>query len=157
MLIHLLGTAAGGGFPQWNCHCENCRGVRAGTIRARRRLQSSVALSADGQRWFLVGASPDIRAQIEAFAPLRPRGRVRQTAIEGLLLASADIDHVLGLLVLREGGRLAIQATRAVRTALTDGLTIAPVLESYGERVWLEPPAEPAPLLLGDGTPSGLL
>jgi pyrroloquinoline quinone biosynthesis protein B len=157
MLVHLLGTAAGGGFPQWNCHCENCRGVRAGTIRAEARLQASLALSADGRHWFLVGASPDIRAQIESFAPLRPEGAVRASALEGILLAGADLDHVLGLLVLREGGRLVIHATPAVRDALTNGLTIAPVLERYGERTWREPPAELAPLPLGDGTASGLL
>jgi pyrroloquinoline quinone biosynthesis protein B len=131
--------------------------VRAGTIRARPRLQASLALSADGRRWFLVGASPDIRAQIEAFPPLQPQGPVRGSPLEGVLLAGADLDHVLGLLVLREGGRLAIHATRTVRRALTEGLTVVPVLERYGERTWLEPPVDPAPLLLADGTPSGLL
>jgi pyrroloquinoline quinone biosynthesis protein B len=131
--------------------------VRAGTIRARSRLQASLAVSADGHKWFLVGASPDIRAQIESFPPLQPRGRVRDSPLEGVLLAGADLDHVLGLLVLREGGSLAIHATRAVRSALTEGLTIAPVLERYGERIWLEPPVEPAPLPLADGTSSGLL
>lgn len=157
MHIHLLGTAAGGGFPQWNCHCKNCRGLRSGTVRARPRLQSCLALSADGRRWFLIGASPDIRAQIESFPPLRPEGAVRGSGIEGVLLAGADLDHVLGLLVLREGGQLAIHAMQVVRHALTEGLALIPVLERYGTRVWREPPVEPAPLRLGDGTPSDLI
>jgi pyrroloquinoline quinone biosynthesis protein B len=131
--------------------------VRAGTIRASPRLQASLALSADGQRWFLIGASPDIRAQIESFPPLWPQGAVRGSPLEGVLLAGADLDHVLGLLVLREGGRLAIHATRSVRRALTEGLAIAPVLQQYGERTWFEPPTDPAPLCLRDGTPSGLI
>jgi pyrroloquinoline quinone biosynthesis protein B len=114
-------------------------------------------VSADGKSWFLVGASPDIRAQIESFPPLWPQGPVRGSPLQGVLLASADLDHVLGLLVLREGGRLAIHATRSVRSALTEGLTIAPVLARYGDRTWFEPPVEPALLRLGDGTPSGLL
>jgi pyrroloquinoline quinone biosynthesis protein B len=157
MLLHLLGTAAGGGFPQWNCNCENCRGVRTGTVRATPRLQAGLALSADGHRWFLVGASPDIRLQIESFPPLKPRGPVRGSPLEGVLLASADLDHILGLLMLREGGQLAIHATRAVQSALTEGLTVRPVLERYGDRVWVEPAVDPEPLRLRDGTPSGLL
>src|SRR5512135_1820639 len=124
MHIHLLGTAAGGGFPQWNCHCKNCRGLRSGTVRARPRLQSCLALSADGRRWFLMGASPDIRAQIESFPLLCPEGAVRGSGIEGVLLAGADLDHVLGLLILREGGQLAIHATQVVRHALTEGLAL---------------------------------
>jgi pyrroloquinoline quinone biosynthesis protein B len=90
MRVCLLGTAAGGGFPQWNCNCSNCLGIRSGTIRARPRLQFCVALTADGRGWFLVGASPDIRAQIESFPPLRPGGAVRGSGVEGILLANAD-------------------------------------------------------------------
>ncbi len=72
MRVHLLGTAAGGGFPQWNCHCPNCHGVRGATIRARPRTQTAVAVSGDGAHWFLLHASPDVRRQVESFAPLRP-------------------------------------------------------------------------------------
>ena len=113
MRVRLLGTAAGGGFPQWNCGCRNCRGVRAGTLRAEPRTQSCVAVSADGRRWFLVNASPDVRAQVESFPPLWPAegAGVRGSGIEGVLLTSADLDHTLGLLVLREGRRLAVHAT----------------------------------------------
>ena len=67
MLIRVLGSAAGGGFPQWNCGCANCRGVRAGTSGATARTQESVAVSADGDRWFLLNCSPEIRQQIESF------------------------------------------------------------------------------------------
>src|SRR5689334_7113102 len=111
----LLGTAAGGGFPQWNCNCTNCRGVRTGTFRAQPRTQSCTAISAYGRRWFLLNASPDIRFQIEASTPLLPAaGTVRGTRLEGILLTNADLDHVLGLLVLREGFRLTVHATPRV-------------------------------------------
>lgn len=114
MFVRLLGTAAGGGFPQWNCSCRNCREVRSVPARATARTQTSVALSADGLRWFLIGASPDIRTQIESFPPLYTHAAVRGSAIEGLLLAGADLDHVLGLFLLREGGELKIHATPSV-------------------------------------------
>src|SRR5689334_11485729 len=116
MRIRLLGTAAGGGFPQWNCNCANCREVRAGTGQAQPRTQSCVALSADGRRWFLLNASPDVRIQIESFPPLLPApGTARGTGIEGVLLTNADLDHTLGLLILREGRTLPVHATPAVR------------------------------------------
>src|SRR6266851_5485257 len=129
MRVRLLGTAAGGGFPQWNCNCANCRGVRAGTVSAQPRTQSCVAVSADGRRWFLVNASPDVRGQFESFAPLLPHGSTRRgTGVEGILLTNADLDHTLGLFVLREGERLTVHATAAVRQALTDGLGLSTVL-----------------------------
>src|SRR5256885_833174 len=104
MRIRVLGAAAGGGIPQWNCNCAVCREARAGTGRVRTRTQSSVALSADNQHWFLLNASPDICAQIESFDPLQPQGgQVRGSPIEGVLLTNADMDHTLGLLSLREG------------------------------------------------------
>jgi pyrroloquinoline quinone biosynthesis protein B len=157
MRVRLLGTAAGGGFPQWNCHCAHCRGVRTGRVPARARSQSGAAISAEGRRWFLLNASPDLRQQIEGFAPLRPAdGRTRSTPIEGVLLTNADLDHTVGLFSLREGGRLPVHATPSVRGALTQGVTIGPVLESYGGLEWREPPAELAPLFGADGTPSGL-
>ena len=109
MQVRLLGTAAGGGFPQWNCNCSNCLGLRSGTLRAQPRTQSCVAISADGRRWFLLNASPDIRFQIESFPPLLPSpNRVRGTGLEGVLLTNADLDHTLGLLILREGLRLSV-------------------------------------------------
>src|SRR3954453_14244234 len=101
MRIRLLGTAAGGGFPQWNCNCACCRLARTDPSRARPRTQSSVAVSGDGDAWFLLNCSPDVRAQIESFPPLLPReGVVRGSGIHGVLLTDADLDHVLGLFVL---------------------------------------------------------
>jgi pyrroloquinoline quinone biosynthesis protein B len=157
MHVRLLGTAAGGGFPQWNCGCLNCRTARSDPDRAAARLQTCIALSADGRRWFLVGASPDIRSQIESFPPLRGGGSERGSAVEGILLAGADLDHVLGHFVLREGGRLCVHATPAVRRSVCEGLRLEAVLARYCRLEWLEPPDRSAPLRLADGRPSGLL
>lgn len=156
MHVRLLGTAAGGGFPQWNCGCFNCDGVRRGTIRARSRTQSCAAVSADAQRWFLLNASPDIRVQIESFDPLLPRGTVRGTPIQGILLTNGDLDHTLGLLMLREGERLSVHATSSVRRALDEGLHLTEVLDHYAGVQWHLPPATLAPLLCADGRSSGL-
>jgi pyrroloquinoline quinone biosynthesis protein B len=156
MHVHLLGTAAGGGFPQWNCRCLNCEGVRRGTIRARPRTQSCAAVSADGRRWFLLNASPDLRAQIESFAPLLPHGNVRGTGIQGILVTNADLDHTLGLFMLREGGRIAVHATLSVRRALDEGLRLTEVLDCYGEVDWRQPAASLSPLTYADETLSGL-
>src|SRR5258708_3195931 len=132
MHVRLLGTAAGGGFPQWNCNCGNCRGIRAGSVRARARTQSCVALSVDGQRWFLLNVSPDIRSQIAAFSPLEPPLALqRGTSIEAAFLTDADLDHALGLLLLREGSPFTVYATAAMQHALTAGLTLAPTLACY--------------------------
>ena len=104
MRVKILGSAAGGAFPQWNCACPNCRALRAGTFRGKARTQTQVAISADdgtnsaANEWFLLGASPDLRAQIEATPELHPRDGIRQSPIAGAVLANADIDHVLGLL-----------------------------------------------------------
>src|SRR5689334_21455094 len=121
MQIRLLGTAAGGGVPQWNCQCVVCRQARADPRRVQPRTQSSVALSADGRNWFLLNASPDIRMQIEKFPPLQPSGAaIRNSPVEGILLTNADLDHTLGLLLLREGEKLRVHATPQVRQALAD-------------------------------------
>ncbi|HEY3594048.1 MAG TPA: MBL fold metallo-hydrolase, partial [Polyangiaceae bacterium] len=119
MLIRVLGSAAGGGFPQWNCGCPNCVGLRRGTLRGRARTQESVAVSADGQRWFVLNASPEIRAQIESFGGLHPRAP-RDTPIQGIVLTNGDLDHCLGLLSLRESQPLAVYATPAVRRGFTE-------------------------------------
>ncbi len=156
MRVRLLGTAAGGGFPQWNCGCRNCRAARAGDPRATPRAQTCVALTADDRRWFLVGASPDIRAQVESFPPLGVGERVRGGALEGVLLTCADLDHVLGLFLLREGGPLCVHAASAVRRSLCEGLAIDDVLGRYCGLVWRDPPTDPGPLLDADGRPSGL-
>src|ERR1700704_1974653 len=118
MLIKILGSAAGGGFPQWNCACANCRGLRAGNFRGKARTQAQVAVSQDGKSWFFLGASPDLRAQIEATPELHPRDGVRQSPISGAVLLNADIDHALGLLLLRELQPLRIYSTASVRRIL---------------------------------------
>ena len=120
MQIKILGSAAGGAFPQWNCACSNCRAVRAGTFRGKARSQTQVAISADGLVWFLLGASPDLRAQIEATIELHPKQGMRHTPIAGIALANADVDHVLGLLLLRELQPLRIHSTASVRRILRE-------------------------------------
>src|ERR1041385_7786595 len=157
MQIHLLGTAAGGGVPQWNCTCAVCREARAGTGRVRPRTQSSVAVSADGRRWFLLNASPDVRAQIESFPPLRPpAGKTRGSPIDAVLVTNADLDHTLGLLLMREGEKLPVHTTASVRQSLTDGISMAATLDSFCGVEWIEPPATLSPLPARDGSRSGL-
>ena len=118
MQVKILGSAAGGAFPQWNCACANCRAVRAGTFRGKARAQTQVAITQDGCSWFLLGASPDLRAQIEATPELHPRNSGRQSPITGVVLANADLDHVLGLLLLREHQPLRVYATASVQRIL---------------------------------------
>src|SRR5271166_2216399 len=134
MRVKILGSAAGGGFPQWNCACPNCHGVRAGAFHGKARTQTQVAVTQDGQSWFLLGASPDLRAQIEATPDLRPRAQSRGEAprhspIAGVVLANADLDHVLGLLLLRELQPLRIHATASVRHILREDNTMFGMLE----------------------------
>ncbi|HXH01945.1 MAG TPA: pyrroloquinoline quinone biosynthesis protein PqqB [Candidatus Competibacteraceae bacterium] len=131
MHIRILGSAAGGGFPQWNCNCRNCAGLRAGILRARPRTQSSLTVSGDGQNWLLINASPDIRAQLAAFAPLQPGRRLRDTAIAAVLLMDSQIDHVSGLLALREGPPIRLYCSDPVYHDLTSGLPLIGVLGHY--------------------------
>ena len=119
MQVKILGSAAGGAFPQWNCACANCRAVRAGTFPGKPLSQTQVALSEDGLEWFLLGASPDLRVQIEATPELHPR-QERHSPIAGIALANADLDHVLGLLLLRELQPLRIHSTASVRRILRE-------------------------------------
>lgn len=138
MLARVLGAAAGGGFPQWNCGCSNCRGVREGTLRARPRTQAAVAVSVDLRSWFLFGASPDVRTQIEGFAALHPRG-ARHTPIAGIVLAHGDLDQCLGLLQLREAQPLTVYATAAVRRSFCEGNALYQTLERFpGQITWRE-------------------
>lgn len=114
-------------------------------------------MSADGQRWFLLNASPDIRQQIESFLPLTPPAdHTRGSGIAALFLTDADLDHTLGLLILREGLQRTIYATAAVRKALTEGIAFLPALRHYCDIDWREPATELTPLLSSDGSPSGL-
>jgi pyrroloquinoline quinone biosynthesis protein B len=157
MRVHVLGSAAGGGFPQWNCNCRNCSGLRRGSIRATARTQSSIAVSAE--RWYLANASPDIRQQIESFAGLHPRRGARDTPMEAIMLTNADVDHVAGLLSLRESQPLLIYATETVRGWVMGSNTIFRVLnvapkQSRWEKIELY---ETRPLIGLDGTASGIL
>jgi pyrroloquinoline quinone biosynthesis protein B len=114
MHVRILGSAAGGGFPQWNCACPNCRLLRSGYFPGKPRSQAQVAISADGMAWFLLGASPDLRTQIESCPELHPRDGVRSSPISGVVLANAELDHVLGLLLLRELQPFSVYATESV-------------------------------------------
>lgn len=157
MRVRVLGSAAGGGFPQWNCGCFNCRGVREGSINARARTQESVAVSADGASWFLVNASPEIRQQIEAFPALHPRAP-RDSPIQGLILTNGDLDHCLGLLSLRESHPLTFYATESVRRGFAERNAVYRTLERFpGQVAWqtLTPRVE-RDLLLPGGAKSGL-
>ena len=129
----MLGSAAGGGFPQWNCNCRNCSGVRNGTLRARPRTQSSIAVSGgDERQWALVNASPDILAQLKANAVLQPARAPRDTAIAGIVLVDGQLDHTVGLLMLRESTRaLRIWCTDPVYADLTRGNPIFEILAHY--------------------------
>jgi pyrroloquinoline quinone biosynthesis protein B len=131
--IRILGSAAGGGFPQWNCNCRNCSGVRNGTVRALARTQSSVAVRGDdGTRWALVNASPDILAQLRANPALHGARAARDTAIAGIVLVDGQVDHTVGLLMLRESGSaLPVWCTEEVRADLTHGNPVFGVLGHY--------------------------
>lgn len=142
--VLVLGTAAGGGFPQWNCACENCRLVRAGGLPSR--WQSSVAVSGDGRDWFLVNASPDVAAQLERFVIPRLPGsdHRRFSPVRGVFVTNADLDHSLGLLALREGGALPVIASESVRASLERAF--GPVLGAFGGIDWQPLPEAWTPL-----------
>jgi pyrroloquinoline quinone biosynthesis protein B len=142
MRIRVLGSAAGGGFPQWNCNCPNCAGLRNGTMRARLRTQSSIAVSADGARWVLFNASPDLAAQFRAFPELQPARAIRDTAVCAVVLKDAHIDHTTRLLIQREGARLPIYCTAMVREDLTTGNPLFNILEHYCGVDWHRIPAD---------------
>jgi pyrroloquinoline quinone biosynthesis protein B len=142
MHVKILGSAAGGGFPQWNCACPNCRSLRAGTFRGKARTQAQVAISSDAERWFLLGASPDLRSQIEATPELHPHNvddAPRHSPICGAVLLNADIDHVLGLLLMRELQPLSAYATLSVRRILTEDNSMFVMLNRVdGQLHWTE-------------------
>lgn len=132
MRIRVLGSSAGGGFPQWNCNCPNCAGLRRGTIRARARTQSSIAVTANGSDWLLVNASPDILQQIRENPELQPARAIRDSGIAAVLLMDAQIDHVTGLLMLRERKTaLPLLATREVFSDIGSGFPITAILSHY--------------------------
>jgi pyrroloquinoline quinone biosynthesis protein B len=118
MRIRVLGAAAGGGYPQWNCNHPNSRRARQGDPVARPRTQSSIAVSADGERWVVFNASPDLRQQINGNDVLHPRTGLRDSPIKAVVLTNADVDHVAGLLTLRESQPLRLYATARVLSVL---------------------------------------
>jgi pyrroloquinoline quinone biosynthesis protein B len=131
--IRVLGSAAGGGFPQWNCNCRNCSGVRGGSVRARERTQSSIAVSGrDRDSWALINTSPDILAQLKANPDLQPARAPRDTAIKGIVLVDGQIDHTTGLFMLRESTRpLPVWCTDEACADLTSGNPVFGVLAHY--------------------------
>lgn len=135
MIVRVLGSAAGGGVPQWNCACMNCQAARLG--RAPRRTQSSLAVSADGRRWLLLNCSPDVAEQIEAFAPLHP-SHPRGTPIAAMLFTDANVDHVGGLAVLRQRGAAGflVRSSAVVREIALAQSAFAPFARSPHR--WLE-------------------
>ncbi len=133
MKIQVLGSAAGGGFPQWNCNCPNCAGFRAGTLNARARTQSSIAVSADGENWILFNTSPDIREQIASFTPLQPNRQMRDTGISAIVFMDSQIDHTTGLLMLREGCPHNLWCTELVESDLRAGFPLFEMLKHWGD------------------------
>ena len=137
MQIRILGSAAGGGLPQWNCRCSNCQAAREGSTAVRPRTQSSVAISVDDRHWFLLNVSADVRSQLAAFEGLWPPSEsLRGTGIAGCLLTDAEIDHTSGLLQLREGCSFRIFSTALVQRWLSDQLPVQKVVGSFADRPW---------------------
>ncbi len=135
--IRVLGSAAGGGFPQWNCNCTMCNGQRSGALNALARTQSSIAVTGDGTDWLLFNTSPDILTQLKATPDLQPARNVRDTAIAGIFLLDAQIDHTTGLLMLREhAAPLSVWCTAPVREDLTTGNPLLNVLSHYCDTEW---------------------
>jgi pyrroloquinoline quinone biosynthesis protein B len=177
MRIRILGSAAGGRFPQWNCGCGNCLSVR-GNVRddprgnppgefgsnktvsrfiGKSRTQAQLALSADGTSWFLAGASPDLAFQIESAPELHPRS-LRDSPIAGVVLGSCDLDHILGLLLLRELQPLRVYAAPSILRILRDENSMFGMLNRVEKQVvWTAMNSGAAfPLLTADGKDSGL-
>src|SRR5436853_6531440 len=138
MQIRILGSAAGGGVPQWNCRCPNCAAARDGSPHVQPRTQSSVAVSADGRAWFLLNVSPDVRQQLLAFPELGPpEGQQRGSAIAGCVLTDAELDHTAGLLLLREGTPLQVFSTSVVWQWLSTTYPIQMIVSAFCSGVWV--------------------
>jgi pyrroloquinoline quinone biosynthesis protein B len=153
--VVVLGAAAGGGVPQWNCGCPVCRAARSEHPELQ-STQASIAISADGEHWFLVNASPDLRQQLIATPQLHPRaGKLRHSPISGVILTNGEIDAVAGLLSMREGAPFTIYAHGKVLSILADN-SIFNVLNEKNVRrqpIEIDRAFEPA---LPDGSPSGI-
>src|SRR6202171_379195 len=169
MRIQILGSAAGGGFPQWNCGCGNClavretapKNVRESKFSGKARTQAQLALSADGSAWFLAGASPDLAFQIENSPALHPRAlhnTPRDSPVAGVVLGSSDLDHVLGLLLLCELQPLRVYAAPSILRILREENSMFGMLNRVNPQVvWTPMESGPSfPLLSADGKGSGL-
>jgi pyrroloquinoline quinone biosynthesis protein B len=169
MRIQILGSAAGGGFPQWNCGCGNCvavrrnarKNVRENKFSGKARTQAQLALSADGSSWFLAGACPDLAFQIENSPELHPRAlhnTPRDSPIAGVVLGSCDLDHVVGLLLLRELQPLRLYAAPSILRILREENSMFGMLNRVEPQVAWTPmnAGAPFPLLSADGKDSGL-
>ncbi len=131
MKIHVLGSGAGGGFPQWNCNCHNCHRLRYQQMNGSARTQSSIAVSTDNRNWLLFNTSPDILTQLESFPAIQPKEGVRDTGIKAIMLIDSQIDHTTGMLMLREGKPLDVYCTDMVKDDLTTGFPVFKMLEDY--------------------------
>src|SRR5882762_2731532 len=161
MRIQILGSAAGGGFPQWNCGCGNCVGIRKNAFSGKARTQAQLALSADGSSWFLAGASPDLAFQIENFPELHPRALhnpPRDSPLAGAVLGSSDLDHFVGLPLLRELQPLRVYAAPSISRILREENSMFGMLNRVEPQVvWTSMNSDaPFPLLSADGKASGL-
>src|SRR5258706_15423244 len=157
MRVRILGSGAGGGVPQWNCGCQNCRAVRAGSPSIQARTQDSIAASAAPGSWVIVNASPDIRQQLEAFDELHPKA-ARHSPIAAVVLTNGDLDHVVGLFTLRESYPLVVYATETVWPGLVDHNVMMRTLRRFeGHVTWhaLVPGAE-TPIVDARGASTGL-
>jgi pyrroloquinoline quinone biosynthesis protein B len=140
MIIRVLGSAAGGGFPQWNCNCGNCAAVRAGDPHLQPRLQTAIAVSADGERWVVLDAPPDLREQIAAMPRLQPSARDarRSSPIAAVVVTGFEIDQIGGLLNLREGQKFRLHATPFVLTSLQANPIFCTLARSAVSRLAME-------------------
>ena len=141
MRVKVLGSAAGGGFPQWNCACSNCRRLRDGQFAGVARTQLQLAWEGQPNGWTLLNASPDLRSQIEATPELRPQGANRHSPISDVVLTGAEVDQALGLLLLREFHSFRVHATASVRRILTEDNSLFGVLKRFtGQARWHDIP-----------------
>ncbi len=143
----ILGSAAGGGVPQWNCRCFVCELARSGDARVTPRTQSSIALTQDGENWLLINASPDIRQQIADNAVLHPRRGARHSPISAVLLTNGDVDHVAGLLTLRESQPFRLYATKTTRDSVDANRIFSVASPDFVKRlpITMDEPFEPVP------------
>ena len=156
MRIKVLGAAAGGGYPQWNCNHPNSRRARSSDPAAQQRTQSSIAVSVDGDHWFLFNASPDLRQQINENDVLHPREGLRHSPIQGVVLTNADVDHIAGLLNLRESQPLRLYGTNKVLDVLQSNSVFNVLNPKFVERIPLSLDV-PLQLQLPNGVATGLV